>query len=49
MRVDYSDGAEYSDAGLAKGKALIARFVSDLYDELDAEARGKLFGGLSEK
>lgn len=49
VRVDYSDGAEYSDAGLAKGKALIARFVSDLYDELDAEARGKLFGGLSEK
>jgi len=44
VRVDYTEGAEYSDEGLNKGKALISQFVQDLYDEVDLKDRDMLFG-----
>ncbi len=44
VRIDYKEGAEYSDEGLAKGKKLISEFVRDLYDELGSEERDRLFG-----
>jgi len=44
VRVDYKDGAEYSDEGLRKGKDMISQFVQDLYDEVDPGDRDMLFG-----
>ncbi|MCR4336389.1 MAG: EpsI family protein [Candidatus Omnitrophica bacterium] len=44
VRIDYTEGAAYSDEGLKRGKELIARFVRDLYYEFDPQARGMLFG-----
>ena len=44
VRIDYKEGAEYSDEGLKRGRELIARFVRDLYYELDPKDRGILFG-----
>lgn len=44
VRIDYKEGAAYSDEGLKRGKELIARFVRDLYYELDPQARGMLLG-----
>jgi len=44
VRVDFTEGAEYSDEGLKKGRELIAQFVRDLYYEVDPKDRDMLFG-----
>ena len=44
VRIDYKEGAEYSDEGLKRGRELIARFIRDLYFEVAPEDRDRLFG-----
>jgi len=44
VRIDFTEGAEYSEEGLKKGRELIARFVRDLYYEIEPEVRGMIFG-----
>jgi len=44
VRVDYTEGAEYSEESIARGKELITRFVQDLYAEIDVGSRELLFG-----
>ena len=44
VRIDYTEGVEYSDEGLKKGRELIRQFVRDLYYELSQEDREWVFG-----
>jgi len=44
VRVDLTEGAQYSKDGLRKGRGLIATFIRDLYYEVDPADRALLFG-----
>lgn len=44
VRVDYSQGFEYTPEGIAKADKVTAEFIRDLYDSLPTENREKVFG-----
>lgn len=44
VRLDWTDGAEYSEESFAQGREFIAELVQDLYASVSLEDRAKLFG-----
>ncbi len=44
IRVDYTQGFEYSSEGIAKADKVTTEFIKSLYESLPSESRVKIFG-----